>query len=72
MRNLVLSRAIAEATHKHPAFAIAYMGPDLPISDYIESERSAGSSVYCGKRHRHQDRSKFGSSYAALQLLNQV
>ena len=30
------------------------------------------SSVYCGKRHRHQDRSKFGSSCAALQLLNQV
>ncbi len=41
MRNLVLSRAIAEATHKHPAFAIAYMGPDLPISDYIKSERWA-------------------------------
>jgi len=41
MRNLVLSRAIAEATHKYPAFAIAYMGPDLPISDYIESERWA-------------------------------
>jgi len=39
MRNLVLSRAIAEATHKYPAFAIAYMGPDLPISDYLKSER---------------------------------
>lgn len=38
MRNLVLSRAIAEATHKYPAFAIAYMGPDLPISDYLDSE----------------------------------
>lgn len=39
MRNLVLSRAIAEATRKCSAFAIAYMGPNLPISDYLESER---------------------------------
>jgi hypothetical protein len=39
MRNLVLTRAIAEATHKSSAFAIAYMGPNLPISDYLKSER---------------------------------
>ena len=41
MRNLVLSRAIAEATHKCSVFAIAYMGPNLPISDYLKSERWA-------------------------------
>lgn len=41
MRNLVLSRAIAEATHKCSVFAIAYMGPNLPISDYLKRERWA-------------------------------